>query len=212
MSDLFTKIHDQRIALVEMLSSFRAEEWQTPSLCEGWTVHEVVAHLTMPINLGVPSLVFRMLGARGNYARLSDRYARSQSKVPSSELVAILKKEASNNFTPPGFGPEAPLTDSVIHGYDIAIPTHRSLVIPEETSKLVLNFLVSTKAEKDFTKRGLVTGLRLECSDGDWSYGSGSLVRGPTTSLLLSLTGRAAGFASLEGDGVADLRRRSSSA
>jgi hypothetical protein len=119
-----------------------------------------------------------------------------------------LHREASNRFTPPGFGPEAPLTDSVIHGYDIAIPTYRSFEVPEGTSNLVLDFLVSKKAERAFTRPGVVTGLRIESSDGTWSYGAGSLVRGPTRSLLLALTGRSSGFTALEGDGVHALRSR----
>jgi uncharacterized protein (TIGR03083 family) len=206
--DLFSRIHHQRLAIVEVLEGLGAEEWETPSLCEGWTVHEVVAHLTMPFKLGVPALVVGLIKARGNFERFSDRYARAQSQVPPSELVSLLHREASNRFTPPGFGPEAPLTDSVIHGYDIAIPTYRSFEVPEGTSNLVLDFLVSKKAERAFTRPGVVTGLRIESSDGTWSYGAGSLVRGPTRSLLLALTGRSSGFTALEGDGVHALRSR----
>jgi len=124
-----------------------------------------VAHLTMPFKLGVPALVVGLIKARGNFERFSDRYARAQSQVPPSELVSLLHREASNRFTPPGFGPEAPLTDSVIHGYDIAIPTYRSFEVPEGTSNLVLDFLVSKKAERAFTRPGVVTGLRIESSD-----------------------------------------------
>lgn len=208
MPDLFTKIHNQRLALVEVLDGLGAEEWETPSLCEGWTVHDVVAHLTMPFNLGFPSLVFGVIKARGNFSLLSDRYARSQKDVPAGELVALLHREASNKFTPPGFGPEAPLTDVVIHGYDIAIPTYRSLEVPDETSNLVLDFLFTKKAEGAFTKKGLTTGLRIESSDSDWSHGTGPLVKGPTVSLLLALTGRPHGLAALEGDGVQEFLQR----
>lgn len=208
MSDLFTRIHNQRLTLVELLTGLGDEEWATPSLCKGWTVHEVVAHLTMPFEMGVPSLVLGLVKARGSFPLLADRYARSRADVPSSDLVALLHREASNHFTPPGFGPEAPLTDIVIHGYDIAIPTYRTFDVPDDTSHLVLEFLMTTKAERAFTRRGLVTGLRFESSDGEWSHGTGSLVRGPTRSLLLALTGRPTGFTALEGDGVPVLKDR----
>jgi uncharacterized protein (TIGR03083 family) len=211
VSDLFARIHKQRLTLVDVLTGLGDEEWDTPSLCEGWTVHEVVAHLTMPFRLGVPSLVAGLVRARGNFALLSDRYARSQSQVAPSELVALLRREASNRFTPPGLGPEAPLSEIVIHSYDVAIPTYRALEVSEETSSEVLDFLVTTKAERGFTRKGLVAGLRLESSDSEWSSGVGALVRGPTVSLLLALTGRARGFTPLEGDGVQVLRSRSSS-
>jgi uncharacterized protein (TIGR03083 family) len=35
-------------ALAGLLDAASAEQWDTPSLCEGWRVREVVAHLTMP--------------------------------------------------------------------------------------------------------------------------------------------------------------------
>jgi hypothetical protein len=35
-------------ALADLLDAMPAERWDTPSLCEGWHVREVVAHLTMP--------------------------------------------------------------------------------------------------------------------------------------------------------------------
>ncbi|MFZ1063461.1 MAG: maleylpyruvate isomerase family mycothiol-dependent enzyme [Acidimicrobiales bacterium] len=208
MSDLFANIEAQRIALADLLTGLQDQEWETASLCEGWTVHDVVAHLTMPFNLGVPGLVKGLARARGNFARFADRYARAQAHVPSQDLVALLRREASNRFTPPGFGPQAPLTDVVVHGYDVAVPTHRDLEVPEETSTLVLDFLVTKKPEGSFTRRGLVNGLRFEAADGAWAYGAGPLVRGPMRSLLLGLTGRESQLTALEGDGVQVLRDR----
>src|SRR5579872_4787538 len=35
-------------ALADVLEAIGEDDWDTPSLCEGWRVREVVAHLTMP--------------------------------------------------------------------------------------------------------------------------------------------------------------------
>ena len=37
----------ERLRLAEDLESLTPAQWATPSLCAGWTVHDVVAHLTL---------------------------------------------------------------------------------------------------------------------------------------------------------------------
>jgi len=36
-------IHAERAALADDLAGLSAEQWATPSLCQGWTVHQVLA-------------------------------------------------------------------------------------------------------------------------------------------------------------------------
>jgi len=45
MTDVWPLVHAERHALVDDLSRLTDEQWRTPSLCEGWTVHDVAAHL-----------------------------------------------------------------------------------------------------------------------------------------------------------------------
>ena len=40
-------IDQQRVALADLLDTLTPEQWSTPSLCEGWTVRDVAAHLSM---------------------------------------------------------------------------------------------------------------------------------------------------------------------
>ncbi len=40
------------LALADLLASIAEAEWDCPSLCDGWRVREVVAHLTMPARYG----------------------------------------------------------------------------------------------------------------------------------------------------------------
>ena len=39
-------IDNERAWLADLLESLPPEGWQRPSLCEGWTVRDVAAHLT----------------------------------------------------------------------------------------------------------------------------------------------------------------------
>ena len=38
----------ERERLATFFGDLSPEQWDTPSLCEGWRVREVIAHLTMP--------------------------------------------------------------------------------------------------------------------------------------------------------------------
>ncbi len=46
-SDVWTAIDDRRRALVHLLEGLSEEEWRRPSLCDGWTVRQVAAHLAL---------------------------------------------------------------------------------------------------------------------------------------------------------------------
>src|SRR5215468_6633938 len=46
-SDVWTAIDDHRRALVRLLEGLSEEEWRLPSLCDGWTVRQVAAHLAL---------------------------------------------------------------------------------------------------------------------------------------------------------------------
>jgi uncharacterized protein (TIGR03083 family) len=45
--EVWTAIDDQRRALLHLLGGLSEEEWRRPSLCEGWTVRQVAAHLVL---------------------------------------------------------------------------------------------------------------------------------------------------------------------
>lgn len=40
-------IDDQRTRTADLLEQLTAEQWEHPSLCRGWTVRHVAAHLTL---------------------------------------------------------------------------------------------------------------------------------------------------------------------
>ena len=46
MTDTWTLIHAERRALVDDLSSLTPDQWAEASLCAGWSVRDVLAHMT----------------------------------------------------------------------------------------------------------------------------------------------------------------------
>jgi uncharacterized protein (TIGR03083 family) len=46
-SQAWAAIDDQRRALVQLLQGLSEQDWLRPSLCTGWTVRQVAAHLAL---------------------------------------------------------------------------------------------------------------------------------------------------------------------
>jgi uncharacterized protein (TIGR03083 family) len=205
--DLFAEIADERRGLAALLSGLTVEQHAKQSLCSAWTVHDVVAHLVVPLEVGFPKFVRAMLVSRGNFDRANVRLTREQARRPFGELVEVLRRKADSRFTPPGGGPEAPLTDLLVHGLDIRWPLELSREIPGERLRTALTYLTAGPVG-GVVPRGALTGLRFEADDVDWAHGSGPVVRGGAEALLLTITGRTVGLGHLSGDGVATFRGR----
>jgi uncharacterized protein (TIGR03083 family) len=198
-----------RLLAAEMFAGLTDEQWATPSLCAGWTVREVCAHLVPPAGgFKVLPLLGMVIRFRGDLARMVDVTAREGARRPTSELVAELHDRAGERLKAPVVGPYGPMVDTAIHLRDAARPLGLDTGPPPEDWRPVLDFLLTGPAERGFVGAGRTRGLRLEATDVDWSHGAGELVRGPAEALALGIAGRAAAYADLDGAGVDVLRAR----
>lgn len=199
-------IRDERLLLVERLRDLPDDAWAVPSLCSGWSVHHVLAHLATPFSVSRRRFMLRVAGARG-IGRAMDHIANELRALPPSELLAILEANAGSTFHPPGLPAAAPLTDIVAHSADIRWALGDPHADWGEPSRLapVLDFLVSVKAQAGFLPRHRVRGLRLVADDQEWAHGTGREVVGPSLALALAVLGRGAALPSLRGEGVAAL-------
>lgn len=204
--EVFGMIAEERRALADLLDTLTPEQWATPSLCAGWTVREVAAHLVVPFEVSVPSLMLRLVRSLGSYDRAMDGATREVAARPTTELAARLRANADHRFTPPMSGPEAPLTDVVVHGQDIRRPLGIAHGIEPEHLRVALDRMAG--GALGFVPRSRVAGLRFEATDLDWSAGDGALVRGPAEAILLAITGRPVALADLDGDGADRLADR----
>ena len=185
----FDLIEQERVRLAGLAEDWSPEQWDEPSLADGWRVREVVAHLTMPFAVSMPAMVLGLVRHRGSFDRFADRWALgAAASAPPSELVATLRANAASRFTPPGMGPEAPLTDVVVHGLDIRIP----LGLPADdidpaALTVALDVLTSRNARRLGVPDGAFAGRRLEATDLDWSHGTGPTERATSTDLIAHL-------------------------
>lgn len=69
----------ERMQLADELESLTPQQWATPSLCPGWTVRDVVAHLTLSTRESVPGVLWRFARARGDLERAFGDMARGRA-------------------------------------------------------------------------------------------------------------------------------------
>lgn len=197
----------ERVALADTLDTLTDEDWATPSLCRGWTVRDVVAHLTLPLTRGLPQLMFDVARYRFDFDRFTLETATS-TRSTGPELAGVLRARRDHRFAPPGLGPVAPLTDVVVHGQDIRRPLGRPYELAADRARPILDFLVSPPAMIGFVRRDRIRGLSWAATDVDWRRGTGPAVEGPAEAVILALLGRRAAYADLAGPGVEILTAR----
>lgn len=201
----FAMVAAERRQLADLLDGLSQAQWDTPSLCAGWRVREVAAHLLMELTMPMPRLVLALARNRFDFDEVADQWARSEA-CADTDLAARLRTNAENRFTPPGIGPEGPLTHLVIHGQDIRRPLGLVHDLPAAQANLTLDQLVSRKARR--LNQGRVDGLSLTSTDTGWTYGEGAGVQGSAAALITTIAGRPAALHELHGDGVGTLRDR----
>ena len=112
----------ERRALADVLGGLSTAQWHAPSLCAGWTVAHVAAHLTMPFRISADEFASGLQQAGGQFTEFSDAVADRDSRLPQADLVAVLRDNAENPWSPPGGGLAGALSHDVIHGLDITWP------------------------------------------------------------------------------------------
>lgn len=193
----------RRRTLADQLDTLSDQQWATPSLCDAWSVRDVVGHIVMPFTHSTAKVLVGVVRARGNWHRFSERAARKNATRSTVDLIALLRDQAEDPWAPPGGGLIGALTDLTVHSLDITRPCGIEPELGEETASAVLDNLVQPKALKAFGVD--LAGLHLEATDADWQHGNGKPVRAAAADLIVAITGRPG--ASLQGEGAKTLER-----
>jgi uncharacterized protein (TIGR03083 family) len=175
-TDLMPTITAQRRAFGDVLEGLPESDWNAPSLCSGWRVREVVAHMTMPFRYPAPRFLGEMVRSRGNFTRMADRVARRDSHAPIGTLLDGWRTNEDHPWKPPGGGRKGALTHDVVHGLDITIPLGIEHPVGEPALRVVLDHATTPLSLKHFGRD--LTGIRLEADDLDWAFGDGEPLRG----------------------------------
>ena len=197
-----------RLAFADMVAGLDERQLSSPTLCEGWDVHTLTAHMLLPFEVTFTRFALASLRHRGNTARTVDTLTRRIAARPVADLVAELRSHAQTQVAPRRVGPEAQLVETAVHLRDVARPLGLDADVPREHWRAVLDYLVSASVAPDVMPRGRLDGLALTATDLDWRHGHGKELEGASEAIAMALTGRSAALVDLDGPGRAVLAER----
>lgn len=213
-------VHDERRALVELLEGLEPERWEHPSLCPGWSVHDVAAHLVDNARTTTPRLLAAMARARFDFDRQNQQGVDRERGADPARTVARLREVAGRTSGPPA-PLDSRLVEEVLHGEDIRRPLGYAHRYAPEAVDRSLRYQARTRVGLG-GGRERVVGLTLRPDDREpqdrapvaagagppTGEDDGPVVTGPALSLLLVVSGRGTALGDLSGPGLDLLRDR----
>lgn len=182
-------IDDQRREVAHLIDTFDARTpsaWDTPSLCAGWTVRNVAAHLTHS-TIGTPRMLLEAARSGFRFNAVVNRLAVTDGRSPA-ELAASLRAMVGTRRHPPGTTDIEPLIDVLVHAQDICVPLGIDRPMPVDAAvaatERVWDMGFPFRAQKRFAD------TRFVAVDADFAAGDGREVAAPIRELLMLLTGR----------------------
>jgi len=204
-SDLWPTIHTERKALAADLDGLAGAKWDTPSLCDGWTVRDVVAHMTAATKLNGPKFFGKLIGSGFSFEKVQDKGIAAERGASPTETLARFKAQIDSTGRPPG-PVETIFGETLVHAEDVRRPLGIKHDYPTDALVTVANFFKGSNLIIGTKKR--IGGLALEATDADWRTGEGPAVQGPMLDLVMAMTGRKPALDGLTGEGVAILQSR----
>lgn len=205
MSDVWQLVHAERRALIAFLEGVDDARWDTPSLCPGWRVRDVVAHQISTADTTRLGFIKGMVLARFDFDR-DNQNGVDRELGPAAQMLdryRALVDRAS--------GPPAPLdtrlVEAVVHGEDIRRPLGAVGDYPAEAVERALRLQARTGKGMGGAKEH-IAGMRLRATDADVTLGDGPEVTGPLLALLLAVSGRTVALDELSGEGLPTLAER----
>lgn len=193
----------ERAELAAFLATLTPRQWETPSLCTGWTVKDVVAHMFSYEELTTVGLVKRF--AKGLIVRANEVGVAEFAELTPQQLLDFVGRHLQPRGLTAGFGGMIALVDGVVHHQDIRRALGCPRTIPAERLERVLD-VVPGNPRLGAGRR--IRGLRLHATDVGWTHGTGPEVSGPGEALLMAMTGRPAAIDDLAGPGKSTLAKR----
>ena len=201
--DAMRLLTEEKADLVEFLESLEAPDWEKPSLCDGWTIRRVAAHLASSIGLTRAGLATRALRYGSGTDGANERSAVAWEQKGDSHIINTLSdpKLLGLGF----FYPRWALCEAVVHHQDMRRALDRPREIPVERLVVAIEVLLKLPFLTGAGRQIRTAALRP--TDIAWSHGAGAEVRGRAEAILMALAGRRDAIDQLEGDGLALLAR-----
>jgi uncharacterized protein (TIGR03083 family) len=185
--EIWRRVDDQRIELAGLLEGLTAEQWTAQSLCDGWQVRDVAAHLTHSHMHPVRAIVE---AARSGF-RFDSMIQRLGREDPRSqaEIAIALRGMAGSRKRVPGTSVQQPLIELLIHGQDITVPLGIDWPMPLDAAREAARKLSGMTFPLNGQRH--LAGVRLVATDAEFAAGEGREVQVPIGDIVMILAGRA---------------------
>jgi uncharacterized protein (TIGR03083 family) len=201
----WARIHAERKAIADTIEALTPEQWDAPSLCQGWTIGFLAAHVLAGAEQTQGHFMSGMAASGFRFNTFMKRDARDRSHLTAQQIAERLRLRTTTTNHPPA-PVVAMLGEVVVHGEDIRRPFGLERAVPAGAADECLDMYVKANFPVGGKKR--IQGLRLRATDTGWTYGAGPEVTGRALSLMLAMTGRLAGLDGLTGEGASILAGR----
>ncbi len=187
---LWGHIHHERNALAATLRTLTPEQWQHASLCEGWSVKDVAAHVisTPQMGFGRTMGVFARNFGRGYNTMIFRETKRISEAQTTDQILAAFETYATSRHKIATTTTVEPLLDALVHHQDIVQPLGLRHDM-DPTAAAVAADRIRLLAPLMGTRRA-IRGVRMVATDIDWDRGKGPVIEAPMQELLMRCAGR----------------------
>jgi len=119
--DMWATIHAERRALAADLRDLAEPRWDAASLCAGWTVRDVLAHMTATARMGQGQFIGNLIAAGFNFKAMQSKGIAAQRGSSPSETLDRFKSVMNSSSHPPGPA-DTWLGEVLVHSEDIRRP------------------------------------------------------------------------------------------
>ena len=132
-------IHTERQNLIIDMENLTADQWNTPSLCDSWNVHQMLGHVVALTKQTPPKFFGKFAAAGFKFDRFAARdVARESSGTPEQTLAEFIT-HVEDTTAPPG-PLDSWIGEIVVHSADIRRPLGIAYTPPATTSRRVADF------------------------------------------------------------------------
>lgn len=205
-AETWSAVHLERIALFDDLKSLTPDQWTLPSLCPGWDVHDVLAHLIDSAKTTRLGFICRLIAARFDFDKDNAVGVSKERRTDPAETLQAFGEVISLTSTPPA-DLATRLVEAYVHGEDIRRVLGIQGNYPTKHVLTALAYQLRTSTKMGGGKER-AAGWKLVATDAEFEFGEGPEIRGNAISLLMAVSGRPIAAEELAGAGAEAFYKR----
>lgn len=205
-AETWSAVHLERSALFADLKSLTPEQWELPSLCPGWNVHDVLAHLIDSAKTTRLGFIRRLIAARFDFDKDNAFGIAKERRTDPAATLEAFGEVTSLTSTPPA-DLATRLVEAYVHGEDIRRVLGIQGNYPTNQVIAALDYQLRTSTKMGGVKE-LAAGWKLVATDAEFEFGEGPEVRASSISLLMAISGRPIAAEELTGAGAETFIKR----